>query len=285
VSSLNASDCSDVAFRIPSTPDDIEISEPRAIIDLTDTPNAESDPEAEYESIASPETSISTSSGPSSEEVRRQLEESERLAWELMQQDSLEAFNMQLEFIRQNSAGMDEADLQALTRAMEEERMAHEMMVRRAEAAARRAPLTVRDGAAAADDDEEEVGEGGSVEPDEQEEEDDSANWTYDQLLALGEAVGGNVMASLLDVLLMAVLLMSRCEYADVKTERWRLRSTNEIARLPKLVYDSSELVYLPVCVVFCKPLAHMYYFMNTLVLACSELRRGQALRSMHGRV
>jgi hypothetical protein len=194
--SLDASGCGDIAFYIPSTPQEAETSERGDAVDSTESPIAVSDSAAESgtESMASPEASTSSSAGPSSEEVRRQLEESERLAWELMQQDSLEAFNMQLEFIRQNSAGMEEADLRALTQAMEEERTAHEMMVRRAEATARRA---------VSDEAEREGEEGGEEAGDgeelEEQEEDDSANWTYDQLLALGEAVGGKLIVLIID--------------------------------------------------------------------------------------
>jgi hypothetical protein len=195
--SLDASGCGDIAFYIPSTPQESETSERGDAVDSSPITVSDSAAESGTESIASPEASTSNSAGPSSEEVRRQLEESERLAWELMQQDSLEAFNMQLEFIRQNSAGMEEADLRALTQAMEEERAAHEMMVRRAEATARRA---VSD---EAEREGEEGGEGaGDGEELEEQGEDDSANWTYDQLLALGEAVGGKLIVLIIDGLL-----------------------------------------------------------------------------------
>ncbi len=115
------------------------------------------------------------------------MEESERLCWELLQQESMEAFNMQLEFIRENSAAMDSADLQALQQAMQEERAAHEMMVRLAQSNAVRRHAS---GDETQEEDEEEE-EGTEAQEEEANQEDDSGNWTYDRLLALGEALGG----------------------------------------------------------------------------------------------
>lgn len=100
--------------------------------------------------------STTTPATPSEDEIRRQLEESERLAWELMQQESMEAYNSQLEFMRENSEAMDPADLEALEHAMAEERRA-------------------------------------LVEPEESqvELEENSEEWSYDRLLQLGQALGG----------------------------------------------------------------------------------------------
>jgi len=54
----------------------------------------------------------------------------------------------------------------------------------------------------------------GNEENEEEEDDDASENWDYDQLIALGQAIG------------------------DVKTERWRLRSKNVIDSLPIIEYS-----------------------------------------------
>ncbi len=90
------------------------------------------------------------------------MEESERLAWELMQQDSLDAYRAQAEFLAQNTSGIDAEDLAAIELAMAEERSRIHVQV----------------------DAQEE-------EDEENEETEGSENWTYEQLLALGETLGG----------------------------------------------------------------------------------------------
>ncbi len=89
------------------------------------------------------------------------MEESERLAWELMQQDSLDAYRAQAEFLAQNTGAIDAEDLAAIELAMAEERSRIHVQV--------------------------DVQE----EDEENEETEGSENWTYDQLLALGETLGG----------------------------------------------------------------------------------------------
>lgn len=134
--------------------DDFVIKQPVDICDLTASPLLT--PLAESRASSSP-----INSGPSDEDIRKMNEESERLAWELMQQESIDAYNFQVEFMRENSAAMDPADLEALEMAMAEERRA------------------------IAAPEEQEQGE--------DMEEEDSEDWTYDRLLALGEEVGGTV--------------------------------------------------------------------------------------------
>lgn len=99
--------------------------------------------------------------------IRRMNDESERLAWELMQQESIDAYNYQLEFMRENSAALDPADLAALEQAMAEERRS----------------IAVADAHDDVDIDEE-----------------PSEEWSYEQLLALGQAVGGDLNFSFLKI-------------------------------------------------------------------------------------
>lgn len=144
-STASADDSTDFFIKEPSTAFDLRTPSPgKPVIPSTEA-------KANSNDLLSPEK-------PSEEDIRKMNEESERLAWELMQQESLDAYNCQLEFMRDNSAGLDPADLAALQQAMDEERRAIA------------------------------VGEEGGEGADEM---DDSEEWTYDRLLALGEAVGG----------------------------------------------------------------------------------------------
>jgi hypothetical protein len=119
--------------------------------------------------MLSPMVEVKESQTPDSTEIARQIEESERLAWELMQQDNRDAYNMQVEFMRENANDLDADTLAAIELAMEEER-AHVIPDEQ--------PV----------EQQQEEGEG-------DEEEENSQPWTYDQLLALGEAVGGTAVS------------------------------------------------------------------------------------------
>ena len=143
------------ALHTPSRADtstDFVIKQSADVCDLTVSPMLT--PIAESHAIAAP-----SNSEPTEEDIQKMNEESERLAWELMQQESIDAYNFQVEFMRENSAAMDPADLAALEKAMAEERMAIASP--------------------------EELEEGEEIE------EEDSENWSYDRLLELGEQVGG----------------------------------------------------------------------------------------------
>jgi hypothetical protein len=137
------------------------------------------------------------------------LAESERLAWELMQQESLDVYNMQVEFMRQNAESLDAVDLAALEMAMAEERM------------------HVTSTGIAQNNEEEEQDE-------ENADGDNSEPWTYDQLLALGEAVGGgNALSFSKATVFLNIFVL------DVKTERWRIRAPTLIQCLPILKYGT----------------------------------------------
>ena len=134
----------------------------------------------------SPVAYAATESAATPEKTEEELlAESERLAWELMQQDSLDVYNMQIEFMRQNSESLDAADLAALEMAMAEERT-HVASTN------------------------EEEGE----QDDENADGDNSEPWTYDQLLALGEAVGG-VISIHARLLLFLIILLQMSKQND----------------------------------------------------------------------
>mmetsp|Transcript_12298 Transcript_12298/g.18633 ORF Transcript_12298/g.18633 Transcript_12298/m.18633 type:complete len:237 (+) Transcript_12298:70-780(+) len=114
------------------------------------------------------------------EQVQREIEESERLAFQLMEEESMRAYQMQVEYMTANPDLFSQEEMQALNLVLSEQ--------------------------GNNDQDEEEV--------DEDLNSSDASNWTYEQLLEIGQAVG------------------------DVKTERWRLRSQQVIDSIPAVQYD-----------------------------------------------
>lgn len=129
------------------------------------------------------------------ERINREIAESERYAWELMQEESRQAYQMQVDFISQNANQMSEEDRMALEMILQEEQP-------------RNASTSEQEEAHDADNEEANL----SDNPD---------NWTYDQLLTLGEVLG------------------------DVKTDRWRQRSANVIDSLPVCTYEELLKVQL----------------------------------------
>lgn len=126
-----------------------------------------------------------------SEVKRRELEESERLAWQLMQEESMSAYQMQLDYLKNNIDGMNDEEMRAI-----------ESILRESEVVVGVPVAATSDDASFAEEENESDGE-----------EHSSANWSYEQLLALGEAIG------------------------DVKTEKWRMRSADVISALPSCSY------------------------------------------------
>ena len=179
--------------------------------------------------ILSPMVDIKQPQTPDSAEIAHQIEESERLAWELMQQDNRDAYNMQVEFMRENADNLDADTLAAIELAMAEER-SHVLPDQQLPE-----PLEDEDG---------------------EEEEETSQPWTYDQLLALGEAVGG--FNNLIIPMINLDNSYTRINYVDVKTERWRLRCAPFIAQLPEMKYEDCivstielKFIYIYICFVF----------------------------------
>ena len=127
-----------------------------------------------------------------SEVKRRELEESERLAWQLMQEESMSAYQMQLDYLKNNMDGMNDEEMQAI-----------ESILRESEVVVGVPAAATSDDASFADEENED-----------EDQEHSSANWSYEQLLALGEAIG------------------------DVKTEKWRMRSADAISALPLCNYS-----------------------------------------------
>ena len=116
---------------------------------------------SELSSKSTPASAVETTA----ERQRRETQESEQLAWEMMREESISAYRMQLEFMNSSSDTMSADDLEAIQMAM-------------------------REGDAFNTDE----ADGDDGEEDDQDENQDSDvdAWDYDRLLALEDQMGGN---------------------------------------------------------------------------------------------
>lgn len=140
------------------------------------------------------------------ERVQRELAESEALALQLMQEESTHAYQMQLQMLQEMAGTMSEEELGAIRLALSEAGMIAPPQPRQA----RQRNRTEGEG----DEGDEEADEGTyDDEEGDEEEEEASQEWSYEQLLELGERLG------------------------DVKTERWMRRAAAVIESLPEQRY------------------------------------------------
>lgn len=101
---------------------------------------------------------------------QRECDESELLAWEMMREESMTAYRMQMDFMSSSSNEMSAEDREAVQLAMG----------------------GYGDGASNEEEVDDEVAEEGEEEAEEDENQDsDVSQWDYDRLLALGEIIGG----------------------------------------------------------------------------------------------
>ena len=98
------------------------------------------------------------------ERIRRDIEASERLAWELLRQETQETYEMQLQYMRENAEGMSQEDYEAISQLVTEESNHNQLIAINNE-----------------EENEEEDGDNDTSDPD---------NWDYDRLLELGQAIG-----------------------------------------------------------------------------------------------
>ena len=147
------------------------------------------------------------------ERVAREMEESERLAYEMMREEAQSAYEMQMEFMRANSDTMSAEDFAALQAAIGMDTGIGDM-----------AMINGTDGIqgqyAGNGDEQDEEHDDGSRSNDSVDSNTSGASsgWrdpnNYERLLALGNQIG------------------------DVKTERWRLRAQGVIDALPRIKYS-----------------------------------------------
>eukprot|EP00597_Dinobryon_sp_UTEXLB2267_P010243 CAMPEP_0170100606 /NCGR_PEP_ID=MMETSP0020_2-20130122/1756_1 /TAXON_ID=98059 /ORGANISM="Dinobryon sp., Strain UTEXLB2267" /LENGTH=335 /DNA_ID=CAMNT_0010323529 /DNA_START=14 /DNA_END=1018 /DNA_ORIENTATION=+ len=145
------------------------------------------------------------------EKSKREQRESELLAWEMLRQESIELYQMQIDFMRENAGEMSEEDINALQMAINESGrpdIYYSSQISNANNSSDSAQGTDE-----VDGDEDNSQSMESSEADVEEGE-DSDNWDYDRLLALGQVLG------------------------DVKTDRWRQKAPAVIASLPTTTYS-----------------------------------------------
>ena len=133
----------------------------------------------------------------------REERESEALAWELMQQESMELYNLQMQFIQENAHALSQDDYQAMQMIINE---AGRPVQRASRRPRRQAAPSEEDGTGSQEDvegaetesyvseeveDEVEYDDGEEEEDMEEEQDDDPDNWDYERLLALGQVIGG----------------------------------------------------------------------------------------------
>jgi hypothetical protein len=129
------------------------------IIDLTD----ENSIGNIHTPIANEVSKVDTLAISSADRRQKELEESEMLAWQLMQEESMQAYEMQVDYMRNNPDLFSEEEIAALNTVLEENRTESQQ----------------GHGVVQGEEEEEEEGE------------EDSSEWTYERLLELGQLVGG----------------------------------------------------------------------------------------------
>lgn len=165
----------------------------------------------------SPDSPEQQSSAVETDEERRLREEreSEALAWELMQQESMELYQLQMQFIRENAASLSHDDYQAMQMLINETGP-QQQTARRTGGGRRRnrvEPTESNEESEGADVEGAETesyvsDEGDGDEYDEEaeeqeEEEDDPENWDYERLLELGQVIGGELQSDVVDTEMM----------------------------------------------------------------------------------
>ena len=114
--------------------------------------------------VSQPSSRYSSLEETLEQKQRREEEESEKLAWELMMQESIDSYRQQLEYMIENKDGLSQEDLAALEIAMKES--GYENAVNEEDPAIN---LNESDG-------------------------ERSDTWTYDNLLGISEAIGGYIL-------------------------------------------------------------------------------------------
>lgn len=106
------------------------------------------------------------------ERLAREERESQELAWQLMQQDNIDMYNMQMQFMQENADHLSEEDMLLM------------------QALVRESGVPIAPGPAVAEGEAE-----GEEEEGEELDESDSSNWDYERLLQLGQQLGGKAAA------------------------------------------------------------------------------------------
>lgn len=153
-----------------SASDDGHLTSTRKSERKIEEPTSSDRASSEFSFKSNPASAIETTA----ERQRRETQESEQLAWEMMREESISAYRMQLDFINSISNTMSADDLEAIQMAM------------------RDGDAFNTDAVIEADRD-----DGEEDDQDQGENQDSDVDaWDYDRLLALEDIMGGNDLAS-----------------------------------------------------------------------------------------
>lgn len=106
------------------------------------------------------------------ERLAREERESQELAWQLMQQDNMDMYNMQIQFMQENADQLSEEDMLLMQALVRESGV----------------PIALAGPPGHAEEGEADGQEDGDGE---ELDESDSSNWDYERLLQLGQQLGG----------------------------------------------------------------------------------------------
>ena len=152
------------------------------------------------------------------DEQRREREdrESQELAWQLMQQDNMEMYNLQLQYMQENAGQLEDEDFQLMQALMNESGQQVQQI---------NTHETTEEVDEEAENEEDELNES------------DSSNWDYDRLLQLGQQLGGTAYFNFHISISLYLTCLFESLFKDVKTERWRMKSKSVINSLPRKLY------------------------------------------------
>ncbi len=224
LSAIYSNSSGDCSFQLSSPVGEYKLNNIASCGNLDSLNDSSSNPLEANISVVEEETNNAAPEETTEERIAREERESQELAWRLMQEDNMEVYNMQMQFMQENADQISEEDM-ALIESMIRESGQPQMVA---------APIV-----ADVQDDQEEEGY-------DELNESNSSNWDYERLLQLGQQIGGE---SLSDPKFagkyIVIYILSFALPTDVKTERWRMRAKSVINSLPRKLY--SELMPKPV--------------------------------------
>ncbi len=151
------------------------------------------------------EANASTESESDEERRQREEKESELLAWQMMREDNLEIYQMQMQYMQENANGMSEDDFNALQQVINESGQQADYEQPNFRGVRRDS----EDGSVHSEAEDEEEGDGNESDPE---------TWDYERLLELGNAIGG--MWSGTWLMYCSHDRLSRCEDRALATAR-----------------------------------------------------------------
>jgi len=169
LSAIYSNSSGDCSFQLSSPVGEYKLNNIASCGNLDSLDDSSSNPLEANISVLEEETNNDAPEETTEERIAREERESQELAWRLMQEDNMEVYNMQMQFMQENADQISEEDM-ALIESMIRESGQPQVVA---------APIV----ADVQDDQEEEGGD--------ELNESDSSNWDYERLLQLGQQIGG----------------------------------------------------------------------------------------------